>query len=216
MSSGKRYKFAGTTFGVNTGTSSAKTITGITKADPAVVTSTAHGLANGTMGLIAAVVGMTELNGKICIVDNTDTNDFELAGVDSSAYEAYVSGGTFTPLTFGNFCELTGIDQQDGTTDEIEVTTICSTSKEFEQGLSDAGTVTLNYNYAPNEDVQSVFRAAKKSGVEVALRVVLPKSGGTILLIGTVQQSSFNGAVGAVWTGSTSLKLTNDPVVLPA
>jgi hypothetical protein len=214
MSSGQRFKFNGSTIQVSTGTASAKTITDVSEADPAVVSSTAHALTLGAVGRIAAVVGMTELNGNLYVVDNPTTNDFELAGVDATGYTPYTSGGTFTPLTYTAFCELTGIDQQDGTTDEIDVTTVCSTAKEFEVGLSDSGTLTLNYNYAPNSTVQAAFAAAKVSGDEIAVRVVMPNSGGTIVMIGSVQQSSFTGAVGAVYTGSTTLKLTGEIFVL--
>jgi hypothetical protein len=216
MAAGKRLKFQGSTLQVSTGTSAAKTITDISETDPALVTSTAHGLALGAVGRIAAVVGMTEVNGNLYVVDNPDTNDFELAGVDATGYTPYTSGGTFTPLTMSAFCELTGVDQQDGTTDEIDVTTICSTAKEFETGLSDSGTLTLNYNFAPNEAVQAAIRNAKVSGDEIAVRITFPNSGGTIVMIGSVQQSSFSGAVSGVWTGSTTLKLSGEIFVLVA
>lgn len=216
MSSGLRYKFTGSTLAVSTGVAATKTITDIDQTDPALVTSTAHGQLLGTVGRIAAVVGMTEVNGKLFVVDNPLTSSFELAGVDATGYTAYVSGGTFAPLVYTAFCELTGIDQQDGTADEIDVTTICSTAKEFETGLSDSGTLTLNYNYAPSSDVQAAFRAAKVAGTEVAVRVVFPNGGGTIVMIGSVQSSSFSGAVGGVWTGSTTIKLTGEIFVLEA
>ena len=50
-------------------TGSAKTITAITKANPAVVTSTAHGLTDGTVVTISSVAGMTEINGKVAVTD---------------------------------------------------------------------------------------------------------------------------------------------------
>lgn len=216
MPAGTRLKFQGSSLQVSTGVAATKTITDIDATDPALVTSAAHGLALGTVGRIAAVVGMTELNGNLYVVDNPDTGDFELAGVDATGYTPYVSGGTFAPLVYTAFCELTGVDQQDGTTDEIEVTTICSTAKEFETGLSDSGTLTLNYNFAPNTPVQAAFAAAKKAGDEVAVRIVFPNGGGTIVMIGSVQQSSFSGAVSGVWTGSTTMKLTGEIFVLAA
>ncbi|AMM23165.1 phage tail tube protein [Variovorax sp. PAMC 28711] len=216
MAAGKRLKFQGSSLQVSTGVGSTKTITDVDQTDPALVASTAHGLALGTVGRIAAVVGMTELNDNLYVVENPDTDDFELAGVDATGYTPYVSGGTFAPLTYTTFCELTGVDQQDGTTDEIEVTTICSTAKEFETGLSDSGTLTLNYNFAPNTPVQAAFAAAKKAGTEVAVRITFPNGGGTIVMIGSVQQSSFSGAVSGVWTGSTQLKLTGEVFVLAA
>ena len=216
MSSGRRFKFNGSKIQVSVGAGAALPITAISQADPAVVSATAHGFTLGAALRIAAVVGMTEVNDKLFVVDNPEVDDFELAGVDSSGYNAYASGGTATPLTYSAFCELTGIDQQDGTSDEIDVTTVCSTAKEFEVGLSDSGTLTLNYNYSPTSDVQAAFRAAKKLSEEVVVRVVMPNSGGTIVMVGKVQQSSFSGSNGTVYTGNTQLKLTGEIFVLEA
>ena len=79
-------------------TESNKTITGITAANPAVVTSSSHGYSNGDFVIITGVVGMTEVNGKTFKVADKTTNTFELQDVDgndinSSAYTAYSSGG---------------------------------------------------------------------------------------------------------------------------
>ena len=75
-----------------------KTITGITKANPGVVTSTAHGFSNGDTVVISGVVGMTQVNGKRFKVANVATNTFELQDIDgnnvnTSSYTAYSSGG---------------------------------------------------------------------------------------------------------------------------
>jgi len=75
-----------------------KTISGITAANPAVVTATSHGYSNGDEVVITAVAGMTEVNGKRFLVADKTTNTFELQdkdGVDinSSAFTAYSSGG---------------------------------------------------------------------------------------------------------------------------
>lgn len=69
------------------------TITGITQADPAVVTATAHGFTNGEYVTITGVVGMTELNGRAFVVQNVTANTFELQDEDSTNYTAYSSGG---------------------------------------------------------------------------------------------------------------------------
>ena len=75
-----------------------KTISGITAANPAVVTATSHGYENGDEVLISGVSGMTEVNSKRFLVADKTTNTFELQdkdGVDinSSAFTAYSSGG---------------------------------------------------------------------------------------------------------------------------
>ena len=69
-------------------------ISAITQANPAVVTATSHGLSNGDRVFITGVGGMTEVNNLEFTVAGATTNTFELSGIDSSAYEAYTSGGT--------------------------------------------------------------------------------------------------------------------------
>jgi hypothetical protein len=78
--------------------SNPKTITGITKANPAVVTSNSHGFSNGDRIKIIDVVGMTEVNGHTYLVANVAANTFELTDVNgnninSTSYTTYSSGG---------------------------------------------------------------------------------------------------------------------------
>jgi hypothetical protein len=79
---------------------STKAITGISQANPAVVTATAHGLVNGQQIVISGVVGMTQVNTCVHTVANVTANTFELSGVNSTGYTAYTSGGTITLGTF--------------------------------------------------------------------------------------------------------------------
>ena len=72
----------------------AKNITGITQASPAVVTSSSHGYSNGDHVWINSVSGMTELNGRRFTVAGVTTNTFQLSGINSSSYTSYSSSGT--------------------------------------------------------------------------------------------------------------------------
>lgn len=74
-------------------TANIKTITGITAADPAVVTIASHGFLNGWLIHLYDVVGMTEINGMVVRVANRDTNTFECYGLNSTNFTAYGSGG---------------------------------------------------------------------------------------------------------------------------
>jgi len=79
-------------------TESDVTVSGITQANPAVVTASSHGFSNGDFVILSSVVGMTEVNGKTFKVADKTTNTFELQDVDgtdinSSAFTAYSSGG---------------------------------------------------------------------------------------------------------------------------
>lgn len=82
------------------------TITGISKANPAVVTCSdvPTTLAAGDYVYIKDVVGMTEVNNLFFTAGTVVTGaggTFQLSGVDSQAYNAYVSGGKAQESQFG-------------------------------------------------------------------------------------------------------------------
>lgn len=76
-------------------------ITAITKANPGVITSAAHGLNNNDKILASDIYGMTELNDNSYYVKNKTANTFEIAltsggtSIDTSGtgYTAYISSG---------------------------------------------------------------------------------------------------------------------------
>lgn len=91
----------------------AKTITDITEANPAVVTSAAHGYSNGDRVVIAGVQGMLEVNNQEFIVAGVTTDTFQLQGINSAGFTPYASGGTVskiieltTPYTEAELFEL--------------------------------------------------------------------------------------------------------------
>lgn len=217
MSQGKRYKFNGSKFKVQVGyvaDTPPQAVSGITNADPAVVSAVGSDLDPASVVKISGVLGMTQINDQLIVADNTATDEFDAANVNSSAYGTYLSGGTLQVVSFSEMCELTGMNQQDGAADQTEVSTICSTAKEFEQGLGDSGTLQLDFNYAPLESTQAALKAARKSGDAIAFEVLFPKSGGIAVMMGTVQQTSFQGQVNGVYTGSATIKLTGDVYIL--
>ena len=79
------------------------TVSGATKADPCVITTSgAHGLASGDQVYMAGVGGMTQLNGRTFNITVLSTTTFSLqtldgtAGtdIDSTNYTTFTSGGT--------------------------------------------------------------------------------------------------------------------------
>lgn len=83
-----------------------KNITGITRANPAVVTSNGHGFANGDRVWISGVNGMTQANNKVYTVSNVATNTFRLQSTNSSGWSNYSSGGIIRKCINTN-CEVT-------------------------------------------------------------------------------------------------------------
>lgn len=76
----------------------AKTITGISNANPGVVTAS-NNFINGDYVYITGVKGMTQVNNKIYVVANATSASFKLSGVNTNTnngYNVYTSGGTVT------------------------------------------------------------------------------------------------------------------------
>jgi Flp pilus assembly protein TadG len=80
--------------GTSWATGPAVTITGITKANTAVVTAKDHGFSNGDTVYITGVKGMTNVNGNAYVVSNKTTDTFRLKSTNSNNYSKYSSGGT--------------------------------------------------------------------------------------------------------------------------
>ena len=72
-------------------------VTGITQANPGVVTvDLNHGFSTGQVINISGIVGMTELNNIPLTITVLSETTFSI-GVNTSTYTAYVSGGVVTP-----------------------------------------------------------------------------------------------------------------------
>lgn len=120
-----------------------KTISAITKANPAVVTATGHGYSNGDEVVISGVVGMTEVNGKRFLVANKATNTFELTNKDgtninSSSFTTYTSGGVANKV--------------------FEITTPYTTAQLFD--LKFAQSADVMYITHPSHEVEKLSRTA--------------------------------------------------------
>jgi hypothetical protein len=213
MSSGKRFKFAGSQIQVLTAFegSSSDLITAISQANPAVVTEVGHGRADGDVVMLDNVVGMTEVNGGTYVIEVLTVDTYSLLETNSTGYGAYVSGGEVSSGVFSNLCELTGYNRSGGSSPEIDVTTICSEAQEFEVGLPDFGTTQLDYNFAPQTTIQLAiadYYSGSNKGEKTAVKVVLPNNGGTMVQIGTIQQTSEQAAVNGIWTASLTIRNT--------
>ena len=120
-----------------------KTISGITKANPAVVTATGHGYSNGDEVVISGVVGMTEVNDKRFLVANKATNTFELTdkdgtNINSSSFTTYTSGGVANKV--------------------FEITTPYTTAQLFD--LKFAQSADVMYITHPEHEVEKLSRTA--------------------------------------------------------
>ncbi len=210
------HKFHGSRIALAAAYAAGIAITGITKAKPAVVTSTAHGVATGDVVKIAGALGMTEANG-IYIAKMLTANTYELVGSDSTGWGTYTSGGTGAKATFGAWCQVDNFQHQSGSTPEIDISSVCSDSQEIELGLPSAGSVTFGTSWAPDSAMQIAIDASAKS-LDLLPVQYQPKGAKTqTTLLGFVQQTAVQAQRGGVWTGNVTYRVTGDPlrVLLP-
>ena len=109
---------------VQTTLAAPKNITGISKANPAVVTLAGHGYGNGKI-LLLRVKGMGQLDWLVVRVANTAEDNFALEGVDlTDAEEIFVSGSA-QEVTFGASAEtFTDVTPSGGEAEKVAVRTI--------------------------------------------------------------------------------------------
>lgn len=103
-------------------------ITGITKADPGVVSYTDAGSSDPSNGdyVLLSIQGMHQLNNRVARVANVNTtaNTFELEGIDTTAFDTF-SSGSFEVVTFGtSITTATSINASGGDFGFIDTTTI--------------------------------------------------------------------------------------------
>ena len=120
-----------------------KSISAITKANPAVVTATGHGYSNGDEVVISGVVGMTEVNSKRFLVANKATNTFELTDKDGTN----INSSTFTTYTSGGVANKV-----------FEITTPYTTAQLFD--LKFAQSADVMYITHPEHEVEKLSRTA--------------------------------------------------------
>ena len=195
-----------------------RSITGITKANTAVITSAAHGLVDGMQVSISGVVGMVEINGSFMTANVTATTfslvNLDGAVVNSSNFGAYVSGGSVMPVTYLPITEARNIHFSDAQTPEIDVTTLNSTSKEYLVGLQDAGEFSLEMNYVPFDPAIVEMRAAKLDAKVRAFRIDFP-DGSVFAFRGFIRSVPFQTDYQSAMSGSATVKITGATVWMP-
>jgi hypothetical protein len=116
-----------------------KTVTGITKANPGVVTITGHGFSNGDEVVFKNVYGMTEVNDETYTVTNKTANTYELYdndgnAIDTSGFGTYISGGECRKKV----STITGLSHLEG-----ETVTICADGAKQASQVVSAGAISL-------------------------------------------------------------------------
>lgn len=201
----------GSTLQIATGTGAAKNITAITPGNPTIITSAAHGLANGNVVDLAAIVGTiaAPLNGTKRAVQSITANTFAI-DFDSTGL-AYTSGGTATSATYTKINGVMSFDGFDGSADELDTTDLDSTAKEFISGIKDEGKFGFEAKRLKNDAGQTALRANNVSGAVVGMKLTLPDSSVASFNV-IVKTMPTNGGVNKVLTGKVDCRISGSVV----
>lgn len=162
---------------VETSLDTAKTITAITKANPGVATSTAHGFTNGDIIVFDDnLAGMVELAGQIVRVANITSNTFELEGVDTSLYGTFTSGTCREILTFTTLGEARTLTAGGTTPPRLDTTTLLDSEKQFVFGQSDTPELTVEAISNPLGTAMLIVEAAARSNTAKGFKVTMSDS----------------------------------------
>jgi hypothetical protein len=185
---------------------SVKTITGITKANPAVVSVTAHGYANGDIVILTDVEGMVEVNNLVARVANQASGTFELAGVNSTNFGTFVSGEVAEITAFTTVTQATGVDFGAGSAEEIDMTTLIDSTRRVEDGILSLPQITVNLLADPPAAAQAAIETAAYAKTVLAFRATT-KGGRIRLWAGTPSTIGESVSVNSPITGSFTINV---------
>ena len=186
----------------------AVTITGMTKADPAVATATAHGIADGTYGYLTITDGMRKAHTQVVRTANSDANTFELEGLDTTNYATW-SAGTFTAVsTWSTLCVATAYSIANAAPTEIDETTLCDDLTRIRYGLPGQKSGSISIQHDSDSSALQYLEAADTSDI-IAFRATY--ANGNIRVFGafTAYGGGFSGGVSQLETGEI-------PITVPA
>lgn len=196
---------------------SAKTVSAVTNASPGVATSTAHGLANGTIGYMSdATEGMNEIAGGAFSVDNQSTNTFELEQQNTTSYGTFTSG-TFTPVTaWSTLAKSTRYSIPNAAADELDVTTLLDRIKQTEPGQMAAQNVSIDMFPDHQSEAGLIVKAAAMAGTAVVVRITLNETGERRVFRGVPSLPGEDVSAGAVGTSQVTFQVKGLVSFLPA
>ena len=118
---------------------------------------------------------------------------------------------TPAPLAEALQCITKQVQYQPGTKAEIDITTLCSTAKEFLLGLKDPGNLTLTGFYKSAHAGFKVLKQADKDNKSRLFTITFPDQT-VIKVLGRVQQIPWSLAAEGVVDMTCTIRLTGEAV----
>lgn len=173
----------GATVHISSGLATVKNITAISNANPAVVTCTAHGLANGDVIVLSC--GWGDLDERVIKIESVDANSFRLVGIDTSSVKKYPAGqganasiGSFRKVNgFMQIRQITDVNTSGGEPQYVEWQFLEEKVKRKAPVGVSPRDITFGIGDDPSLPGYKAAKAASDDGGLVPLKVVLANGG---------------------------------------
>lgn len=167
---------------IASGYGSSLTVSAVSNANPAVATSTAHGLSNGDF--VEVTSGWSRLTNKIVRVSGVTTNTFNLEGYDTSSTSIYpASGGTGSVRKVSGWTQLAQILTSSSSGGEQQFLTYQFLEADAQKQIptfKNAAGLTFSIADDATQAGYQLASTANDDRLQRAVRVTLPS--GSILL----------------------------------
>lgn len=204
-------KWSNVAIAMQSALAAAKTITGISNASPGVVTSAAHGYANGDF-VFLSVQGMYQLNYRVARVASVATDTFALEGIDTTAFDTF-SSGTAEKITFGtSISTATSLSASGGDFDFIDTTTIHGNTKTQMPGLANPATYSFDNIWDVSDTGLLAMKTASDAQAKRAFKFTFGTGGQIMVFAGYVGANLLpGGSSQALVTTSTVITMNSTP-----
>jgi hypothetical protein len=178
---------------------SAKTISGVTKAAPGVVSSTAHGYSNGDY-IVVSAQGMWQINDRVFRVASVAANDFQLedvsggTGIDTTDFDTFTSGSC-QKITFGtSITTMADVQMTGGEFDQLDTTVIHAAVKSTIPGTANAFEMAFDHLWDVTDAGQVALKNASDAQAKRAFKFTFGVSGAIMVFNGYVGHSALPNA----------------------
>ncbi|PIQ26131.1 phage tail protein [bacterium (Candidatus Blackallbacteria) CG18_big_fil_WC_8_21_14_2_50_49_26] len=207
-------KWSNVAIAMQSALAAADIITSITKANPGVATSVAHGMNNGDYVLLS-IQGMHQLNDRVARIANKTVDTFELEGIDTTLFDTF-SSGTSEALTFGtSITSATSVSASGGGFDFIDTTTIHSNAKTQIPGLPAAATFSFENIWDVADAGLLAMKTASDAQAKRAFKFTFGTGGQIMVFAGYVGANLLpGGSAQGLVTTSTVITMNGTPSYL--
>jgi hypothetical protein len=147
------------------------TVTGVTQANPGVVTADGTALQVGDVVVFSVSAGMVELDGQACRISAVDSNGFTLEGLDTTEYSTWTSGTCQEVTAWATLAPAQSVSMPNPAPAKIDITRLIDKSKQYAYGLPEAPDGTISGLFDPTDAAVALIKTATKANADLAFRI---------------------------------------------